>query len=247
MVKVYDVSTYKVVHTMRYPAPILCLAISPDDTHIAAGMSDGTLSVRKRQPKAAEALASEAAKSALAQGTYEYFMAAGILGGITKAKGKGKAKERPFGDVNEFRVESRRKTRLRKYDKLLKNFQYSAALDSVLQKNVMPTTAFSVIAELIHRDGLRTALNGRDDVMLEPVLALLVRHISDPRFGEMACDATGIVIDMYASILGQSPLIDRLFEQLRKKVNQELRFQQEVLRMKGALDMVLASASLVRS
>ena len=28
MVKVYDVSTYKVVHTVRYPAPILCLAIS---------------------------------------------------------------------------------------------------------------------------------------------------------------------------------------------------------------------------
>ena len=28
MVKVYDVENYKVVHTMRYPAPILCLAIS---------------------------------------------------------------------------------------------------------------------------------------------------------------------------------------------------------------------------
>jgi len=28
MVKVYDISTYKVVHTMRYPAAILCLAIS---------------------------------------------------------------------------------------------------------------------------------------------------------------------------------------------------------------------------
>lgn len=28
MVKVYDVSTYKVMHTMRYPASILCLAIS---------------------------------------------------------------------------------------------------------------------------------------------------------------------------------------------------------------------------
>ena len=28
MVKVYDVSTYKVVHTMRYPAPVLCLGIS---------------------------------------------------------------------------------------------------------------------------------------------------------------------------------------------------------------------------
>ena len=28
MVKVYDISTYKVVHTMRYPAPVLSLAIS---------------------------------------------------------------------------------------------------------------------------------------------------------------------------------------------------------------------------
>ena len=28
MVKVYDVSSYKVVHTMRYPASILCLAVS---------------------------------------------------------------------------------------------------------------------------------------------------------------------------------------------------------------------------
>ena len=28
MVKVYDVSTYKVVHTMRYPAAILCLGVS---------------------------------------------------------------------------------------------------------------------------------------------------------------------------------------------------------------------------
>lgn len=28
MVKVYDIGSYKVVHTMRYPAPVLCLAVS---------------------------------------------------------------------------------------------------------------------------------------------------------------------------------------------------------------------------
>lgn len=33
MVKVYDVSTYKVVHTMRYPAPVLCLAVSVSPRH----------------------------------------------------------------------------------------------------------------------------------------------------------------------------------------------------------------------
>jgi hypothetical protein len=28
MVKVYDISNYNVVHTMRYSAPIICLALS---------------------------------------------------------------------------------------------------------------------------------------------------------------------------------------------------------------------------
>lgn len=60
-----------------------------------------------------------------------------------------------------------------------------------------PTTKFSVIQELIHRDGLQTALAGRDDVLLEPVLALLVKYVSDPRFGEMVCDVGSLVIGSF--------------------------------------------------
>ncbi|KIY49253.1 WD40 repeat-like protein [Fistulina hepatica ATCC 64428] len=238
MVKVYDVSTYKVVHHMRYPAPILCLAVSPDDTHIAAGMSDGTLSVRRRQPKASENAGDGPSLNA---GNYE-----SLLGGYIPTVGQGhvrsKVKSKPLGDVNEFRVERRRTKRLRDYDKLLKSFKYSAALDAVLQKQVPPTTTFSVIQELIHRDGLRTAISGRDDVLLEPILRLLLKHVTDPRFGEMVCDLASVVIDMYTPILGQSPLIDTLFVRLRKKVAAELRFQKEVLKVKGALDMLFASA-----
>ncbi|KAJ6485070.1 WD40 repeat-like protein [Mycena vitilis] len=243
MVKVYDVSTYKVVHTMRYPAPILCLAISPDETHIAAGMSDGTLSVRRRQPKASETAGDPALSgAALRSGAFESFLGASFptLGqGSLRQKTKSKA----IGDVDEFRVESRRAKRLRDYDRLLKSFKYSAALDSVLRKQVPPTTTFSLIQELIHRDGLRIALAGRDDVLLEPVLRLLVKYVTDPRFGEMVCDVAGIVIEMYTPVLGQSPLIDSLFLRLRKKVSAELRFQKELLKTKGALDMVLATAA----
>lgn len=45
MVKVYDVSTYKVVHTMRYPAPILCLGVSVCDyyTYLLGKSSDHLL------------------------------------------------------------------------------------------------------------------------------------------------------------------------------------------------------------
>lgn len=234
MVKVYDVGSYKVMHTMRYPAPVLCLAISvrlscfalscnqyynyfflqPDETHIAAGMSDGTLSVRRRQPKPSESSSNDFALAALRSGGYESFL--GALPSIGQGRVKSKEKSKPIGDVDEFRVERKRKKRLKEYDRLLKNFKYSAALDSVLRKvgsqllvipplftnyriicvlqQVPPTTTFSLIQELIHRDGLRTALAGRDDVLLEPILRLLLKYVSDPRFGEMVCDVAGIVI-----------------------------------------------------
>lgn len=45
---------------------------------------------------------------------------------------------------------------------------------------------------------------------------------------------------MYASILGQSPLIDALFINLRRKVIAEVRFQRELRKTMGALDMVFA-------
>ncbi|KAH9951591.1 WD40 repeat-like protein [Amylocystis lapponica] len=244
MVKVYDVSTYKVVHTMRYPAPILCLAVSSDETHIAAGMSDGTLSVRRRQPKASEpAVNDQFVSGALRTSNYESFLS-GMLPTVGQGRVRDKTKSKPLGDVDEFRVESRRKKRLREYDRMLKGFKYSAALDSVLRKQVPPTTTFSLIQELIHRDGLRTALTGRDDVLLEPILRLLMKYVADPRFGEMVCDIAGVVIEMYTPVLGQSPLIDTLFVRLQKKVAAELRFQTELVKTKGALDMLLASASL---
>ncbi|KAG5634476.1 hypothetical protein H0H81_001812 [Sphagnurus paluster] len=128
MIKVYDVSTYKVIHTMRYPAPILCLAISPDETHFVAGMSDGTLSVRRQQMKT-----TNGAVEPLRFGAYESFLGTSSLSlgqGIVREKTKSK----PLGSVDELRVESRRVKRLKEYDKLLKSFKYSAALDSVLRK-----------------------------------------------------------------------------------------------------------------
>jgi len=49
--------------------------------------------------------------------------------------------------------------------------------------------------------------------------------------------------DMYGAVLGQSPLIDSLFLRLRKKVAAEIRFQKELVKIKGALNMILASTN----
>jgi U3 small nucleolar RNA-associated protein 15 len=52
---------------------------------------------------------------------------------------------------------------------------------------------------------------------------------------------------MYAPVLGQSPLIDSLFLRLRKKVLAEIRFQKELKKAKGTLEMVFSSVALAAS
>ena len=99
-------------------------------------MSDGTLSVRQRQQKASQSGLDMA--DTLTAGTYETF-----LGGALSSVGQGRVKDKTRsafrGDVDELRVESRRAPRLREYDRLLKSFKYSAALDAVLRKVRSPT------------------------------------------------------------------------------------------------------------
>lgn len=134
MVKAYDVESWKVVHTMRYPAPILALAVSPDDTHIAAGMTDGTLSVRRRDAKASEAAAEEKKQAAIAGGAYEYFADMEAVFGRGHVKAKGAALPPVVGPADEIRIETRRREKLREFDRYLKAFKYSAALDAALKK-----------------------------------------------------------------------------------------------------------------
>jgi U3 small nucleolar RNA-associated protein 15 len=85
--------------------------------------------------------------------------------------------------------------------------------------------------------------------------------VTDPRFGELVCDIARVVIgefsssevvwscldkraDMYQSVIGQAPLIDSLFVRLHKKVLTELKFQAELQRMKGALNMLTLSSQI---
>lgn len=58
---------------------------------------------------------------------------------------------------------------------------------------------FSVIQELIHRDGLRAALSGRDDVLLEPIIRMLSQYVSDVRWGELACEVAAVILGKFCA------------------------------------------------
>lgn len=263
LVKVYNPERdYKVVHTMRYSAPVLCLGISPDESQIVAGMADGTLCIRKRTIGAAEAQHRQMA--AQVANNFQYFLGAGGLGvdnsSAVTGKATGEDREalaRLVQDADEKRAETGKAARrLQPYDKLLKAFRYKDALDEVLRKGVRAEVTFALLDELRNRssigsaggpvalDGLRRAIAGRDDVTLEPLLRFLLRHAGNTRWAPIVCDCIDVIVDVYAPVLGQSPLIDELFGKIWTKVADEVSVQRQLVQVRGALEMVLARNAL---
>lgn len=264
LVKVYDpVKDYKVVHTMRYPSPILTIAISPEERELAVGMADGTLCVRKREVKKSEEEARSLQRTALAGGggvagaggLEAVLPFAGMEeGGAASRRDEAQAKRAALARHDDVRAESVRARRLKPYDRLLKGFRYSEALDAVLRPGIPAPVTFSLLVELKRRgggggqdardsvtaaDGLARAVGGRDDVGLEPLLKFLLRHASNPQWADIVCDTMEVVLDVYSSTLGLSPLTDALFSRLWAKVSDEVKLQRQVEVVRGGLEMLL--------
>ena len=249
LIKSYDLEDdFRVGKTMRVGGGVLSLAMAPDESTLLIGSSTGELAVRKRVISPSE----QAARSARLQkdqskDASEAILEAQAFNQATQYRQEGLLEGLPAVGTTvtpsgEIKVSSqRRHKKLKEWDVMLKAFRYSDALDSVVAKGVMPTYAFAVLTELMHRDGLHQALNARDEVSLLPILRFLYDHITDPRFGSIACDVANVVIDLYTPALGQSFAIDNLFTRLKLKIQQEVDFQQSLAEIKGQLQMIVAA------
>lgn len=113
----------------------------------------------------------------------------------------------------------------------------------------------SVLHELIHRDSLQAAVSGRDEINLEPLLTFLSRTVTDPRYSTVLVPVLetvlGLIIcivpfshdsDLYAPVIGSSITIDKLLIELKKQLKSEVELQEKMLKVLGALDMVMSSS-----
>lgn len=140
--------------------------------------------------------------------TYDAMLAGMGLGGVAySGKQAGEGLKATF--EGETKVTKERRKKLSDWDRMLKNFRYGDALDSVLRQDVTPATAFALLEELIRRDGLPIALANRHDVSLEPILSFLVRHITDARYCTLASDVASVLIGAW-SHLNTAPTARRL-------------------------------------
>mmetsp|Transcript_35056 Transcript_35056/g.63066 ORF Transcript_35056/g.63066 Transcript_35056/m.63066 type:complete len:554 (-) Transcript_35056:179-1840(-) len=263
--KVLDLDSFSVVHVSRYPSPILSLAMSPDAANLAVGLADSTLSIRAHATRAA------ATESAVFGDRFRFRVRArsgksgsgGGLSGWGKSYG-GKDSHLPWKPAlnasnyryflrgqgaaaaeDDFQIAKQRAARLRPYDKLLRQFRYSAALDAALATHNKEVVS-SILEELMARGGgaaLAGALGGRDATSLLPVLQFISRSLTmDPPRAKIVASVLHAVLDLYGGVVGLDPAVDRELMIIRQRTGEELGLVSQLTQLAGALEPILAAS-----
>lgn len=218
-IKIYDVSTYQVVHNIDFPNAVLSVGISPNDTTLVAGMVDGLVSISRRE----EEVVTEVTKTRKSKPAYT---------------------SNRFDQViveNKQQIEQR-------FDKYLRKYEYNKALSEVMIDFYMkrgPHITCALINELMRRKGLERALIGRDQKFLFKYVRFLNRFIGDARYTSILLDATEVLLDVYAEKVDEfSPELSKAFIDLANKLEVEENLTLECLNVQGAYELVIAGASI---
>jgi U3 small nucleolar RNA-associated protein 15 len=232
-VKIYDLATYKVTHGLKFPAPLLSLAISPDDAVLATGTADSSLTLRRRRRRRSSKEDEDAAADNLRTPR------TGTLAYMNRGTGSAAAAAAAEGNVAVSVASGGvpKKVRLKAYDQLLRKFRYREALDQALATR-NPAVVVSLLEELENRQGLSIALSGRDEAGLEPILAMLVRHVAHPRYASLLTRVTALLLQLYAGVIGESEAVDELLAKLQRQVQAEIVFQKQLHALAGSIDIV---------
>lgn len=129
-VKVYDIVSYQPVHSFSFPNAVLSLGVAPNDETLVAGMVDGLISVQRMDDEEPNQEVKKPRKK--------------IATNVSSLT------------VDEVVEDFERRPEAH-YDKHLRKYEYSKALDVVLQNYVVnktPHVTVALMQELIRRKGL---------------------------------------------------------------------------------------------
>ncbi|KAI6657596.1 U3 small nucleolar RNA-associated protein 15 [Oopsacas minuta] len=225
LIKVYDVTTYNVIHAISYPAPILCVAFSPAQTQLAVGMSSGLLSVKTKEEPPLPAPRPRPPY----RGAYRYFM-------------RGKSIKPTIETVT---VSNKAKKNRPKYDIYLKKFKYTQALDAAFDAHgpLRPTIVMSMFKELSRRDGLSIALANRNEDQLLPIIQFIGRNIINPKYCAYLVEICDLLTELYPEMLFKSAMIKTEMDKIKNKISSEVRFHKQVFQTLGVLENILGNSN----
>lgn len=221
-VKFFNTTNYQMIHKLDYTNSVLSLGVSKDNRTLVVGQVDGTLAVHRREKKHDEKK--------------------------TQIERRKRRKQRNFREADEV-VELFKRQREEKYDKLLRKFEYSQALDSVLTRNYVsnrPQVTVAVMQELLKRQALTIAFGNRTQDSIFKIVAFFNKYLSDNRFTRSIIDFINIFLDTYEkTFLSLTDQVQRLIIELARRAKVEEELTLSFLKLGGSLDMLIAAATAV--
>ncbi|XP_054730498.1 U3 small nucleolar RNA-associated protein 15 homolog [Anastrepha obliqua] len=220
-VKIYDVATYKTVHTLDFPNAVLSLAVAPGDQTVVAGMVDGLVSIQNME-----------------------------IHRKKSGKGKGPtdlSRRRVTSLKIDHVVSDTRLPKLEKYDQLLRKYEYVRCMDLVMSRfyaQSNPEITISVMQELIHRKGLHRALAGRSHKFLSQLISFICRYIGEYRFMRILIDVAAALLDIYAATFHEfTGELGKDFIRLAGVLRREINLTYDLLELQGGLELLETAAA----
>ena len=115
----------------------------------------------------------------------------------------------------------------------------------------------AVFGELARRNALQIALSGRDEVTMKPILSFLCAYLCNPSYTRILLDICNVIlgreciqvshglidcVDLYSSVMTESPEVKDLLFRLKRKVSKEVSLQAEAVQLLGILDLLMNSS-----
>ncbi|KAJ0175097.1 hypothetical protein K1T71_009238 [Dendrolimus kikuchii] len=223
-VKIYDISTFRVVHNIDFPNAVLSMAISEHDDILAVGMIDGIISVRKREKLGK--------KSVEKQGLYKFTPDHINI---------------PVQTSNSV-IKQAKPIKSAESDAYLRKMQFDKALGAVLKTYVIskqPENTIAILQELLRRKVLHDAMDNLNDKNIGSLLKFLKKNMGETRFTRTCIDTANVFIDVFENQL--TTFSDQnllLFRNLQKEVKEEIEVCKKVSELEGAICLLMASAHI---
>ncbi|XP_062104726.1 protein SLOW WALKER 1-like [Humulus lupulus] len=234
--KVFDYAKMKVTHSMRFPAPLMSVAFSPDCSTRVIGTSNGIIYAGKRKTKEAEE--KKDLRGFMGFGTVEEPQVRALKSSYVRYFHRGQGEKPAEGDYLVMRP---KKVKLAEHDKLLKKFRHKEALVSVLGSK-HPDSVVAVMEELVARKKLLKCVLNLDSEELGSLLMFLQRYSTVPIYSALLMGLTKKVLELRSEDIKASGPLNGHIRNLKRSVDEEIRVQHSLLEIQGIISPLLRLA-----
>lgn len=250
VVKIHDMLTFQSKGRMHFESEILSVDVTVDGVKYAVGMANGSVDLRSLKTSRKHVTSVPQSTDRREREFEGYGRGFEKLWQEPKTARPGtlryfnRGKHAQPSEETDFVVKQYRELKLQDYDRSLRKFAHSDALDLAV-KTGKPAVVISVVEELIIRGTLSGALTGRDKDELQPILGVIRRNIRKPRYCQRLTHLMNVILDIYAADFGQNEAIDKELRSILSAVQREVQLCHDLSSLQGIAEAVISASGAV--